>query len=164
MLMRNLFLIAALLAAPAAQGQTVNDLVWLKGCWRTEAPREAESGAVVTEIWYDPPGPAMVGYAFTEGEGDIQGWEQMRIDAADAGRPRFVAMPGGAPAVIFLMREQDQPTPNIAHFENPDHDYPQLIEYRREGQRLTATISRSDGSNAFTYAYRRIACPASVRP
>ncbi|MGE0292078.1 MAG: DUF6265 family protein [Hyphomonadaceae bacterium] len=142
----------------------MDDLAWLRGCWRTEAPAEAESGSRTTEVWIDPPGPAMIGYSFNEGEGEVQGWEQMRIDAVDGGRPRLVAMPGGASPVVFRMREQAQPTPGFAQFESPEHDYPQLIEYRRQGRRLTATISLVDGGNPYVYAYRRVACPASVRP
>lgn len=162
--MRNIIIITAVLCAHAAHAQTVDDLAWLRGCWRTEAPREGESGSQTTEVWIDPPGPAMIGYSFNEGEGEVQGWEQMRIDAADGGRPRFVAMPGGAAPVVFRMRVQDQPAPNLAPFENANHDYPQLIEYRREGRRLTATISLADGANPLVYAYRRVNCPASVRP
>jgi hypothetical protein len=162
----RILLAAALAFAVPAHAQSMDDLTWLKGCWRTEAPREAEGGSVTTEIWIDPPGPAMLGYSYTEGEGEIQGWEQMRIDAADGGRPRFVAMPGGAAPVEFRMVEQialDDPT-QIAVFENSSHDYPQRILYRREGNRLTATISYIDGGDPYTYAYRRIRCPASARP
>ena len=162
--MRTLLFLAALLCAPVAQAQTVNNLAWLKGCWRTEAPHEAESGAQTTEVWVDPPGPAMFGYSFTEGEGEVQGWEQMRIDAGDGGRPRLVAMPNGGAPVVFEMVEPDTPAPNVVVFERADHDYPQMIEYRRVGRALTATIARIDGTHAYTYSYRRIGCPASVRP
>jgi hypothetical protein len=75
-------------------------------------------------------------------------------------------MPGGAAPVEFRMVEQialDDPT-QIAVFENSSHDYPQRILYRREGNRLTATISYIDGGDPYTYAYRRIRCPASARP
>jgi hypothetical protein len=162
--MRTLLILAAFALAPAAHAQTLDDLTWLKGCWRTEAPREAESGSRTTEVWIDPPGPALFGYSYTEGEGEVQGWEQMRIDAADGGRPRFVAMPGGGAPVEFRMREHDEPTVNIAQFENAAHDYPQLVQYQRDGNRLTATISRADGSDPYVYEYRRISCSAALRP
>ena len=164
--MRTLLLLAAFALAPAAHAQTLDDLAWLKGCWRTEAPREAESGAQTTEVWIDPPGPALFGYSFTEGEGAVQGWEHMRIDAADGGRPRFVAMPGGGAPVEFRMAEQinlNDPA-QIAVFENPAHDYPQRVVYQRERNRLIATISRADGGDPYTYNYRRISCDAALRP
>ncbi|MFO1016385.1 MAG: DUF6265 family protein [Hyphomonadaceae bacterium] len=169
--MRALLILIALVCATPAHAQTLDDLTWLKGCWRTEAPREAETGAQTTEVWLDPPGPFMVGYSFTEGEGAVQGWEHMRIDAADGGRPRFVASPGGAPPVAFQMSEPSdiihlgphQPD-GVAVFTNPDHDYPQSIMYVRFGNRLTATISKIDGSDPYTYAYRRFTCPTALRP
>ena len=42
-----------------------------------------------------------------------------------------------------------------ATFENPAHDFPQRIQYRRDGDRLVATISARDGSNAMSWTYRR---------
>jgi hypothetical protein len=169
--MRTLIILAAFALAPPAQAQSLDDLTWLKGCWRTEAPREAESGSQTTEVWVDPPGPALFGYSYTEGEGEVQGWEQMRIDAADGGHPRLVAMPGGGAPVAFRMREHDdvlhlgarQPD-GVASFVNPEHDYPQSILYVRFGNRLSATISRADGSDPYTYEYRRISCSAALRP
>lgn len=52
----------------------------------------------------------------------------------------------------------------VAVFTNPDHDYPQSIMYVRFGNRLTATISKIDGSDPYTYAYRRFTCPTALRP
>jgi len=161
--MRTLLFLAALLLAPAAQAQAVADLTWLKGCWQTEAPREAESGAQITEVWIAPPGPAMFGYSYTEGEGEIQGWEQTRIEMID-GWPTFIAMPNGGPAVRFRMRENDVLTPNRVQFDNPEHDYPQTVEYHRVGNALHATISGANGANPISFHYRRIRCPANLRP
>lgn len=167
--MRSLILVAALLVAPPAAAQDISDLRWLRGCWRTEAPREAETGAIYTEVWIAPPAPAMFGYAYHEGEGAIQGWEDMRIESVN-GWPYFVAMPNGAEPVRFRLREvaihNDEPAAEAAIFENPDHDYPQIVQYVLDIRRdtLTATISRSDGSDSYEYAYRRIRCPANLRP
>lgn len=164
--MRTLIILAAFALAPPVHAQSLSDLTWLKGCWRTKAPREAESGSQTTEVWIDPPGPALFGYSYTEGEGAVQGWEQMRIDAADGGHPRFVAMPGGGDPVEFRMAEQinlDEPT-HIVVFDNAAHDYPQRITYQRDRNRLIATISRADGSDPYTYEYRRISCSAALRP
>ena len=83
--MRSLIFIAALLCATPALADEPISLSWMSGCWRTEAPHEAESGATFTEVWIAPPGPVMFGYAYHEGEGQFQGWEQMRIERADGG-------------------------------------------------------------------------------
>lgn len=158
--MRLLAVLLALLSfSPAAAAQDVSDLRWLRGCWQTEPPREAESDATFTEVWIAPEAPVLLGYDYHEGEGEIQGWSQMRIESN--GRPEFVDMPLGSFPVRY--RLVDEETDNRATFENPDHDYPTRIEYRREGNRLYRRVSRA-GEDAQEFAYRRIHCPARLRP
>jgi hypothetical protein len=154
--MRTLLILAALLFAPAANAQSLEDLHWLKGCWRTQGP-----GPVVTEVWLAPPMPAMIGYAYTVGESETPSWEAMRIEMIDDA-PTFVAMPGGGAAVRFRLHAGFGLTD--ARFDNAQHDYPQTVRYRREGNRLTAVISRLDGSDPMTFAYRRISCASNLRP
>ncbi len=155
--MRPLVLLLALLIAPAADAQTLRDLAWLKGCWRTTG-----DGPVITEVWLAPPMPAMLGYSYAIGESETQGWEQTRIEMID-GWPHFIAMPNGGPPVRFRMRETDTPTPNRVWFDNPEHDYPQTVEYRRERNALHAAVSGANGADRTTFAYRRIRCPAALR-
>jgi len=159
--MRTLLFLAALLLAPAAHAQTLDDLRWLKGCWRTTDP-----GPVITEVWSAPPMPAMIGYAYTQSDGATRGWEAMRIEMID-GAPTFVAMPNGAPPVRFRMASADILVGGVgegATFENAEHDYPQRVSYMRSGNALTATISRMDGSDPVHIGYRRIRCSATLRP
>jgi hypothetical protein len=161
--MRTLLFLAALVLAPAAHAETLQDLHWLKGCWRT-----ADPGPVITEVWSAPPMPAMIGYSYTTHDGETQGWEAMRIEMID-GAPTFIGMPGGNAAVRFSLSE------TLIHvgarsgyvgatFENAAHDYPQRIVYQRDRNALTATISRIDGSDAITFAYRRVSCASELRP
>jgi hypothetical protein len=152
--MRGFVFAFALMFAPAAAAQTLDDLSWLTGCWRT-ATTGAAGGGVVTEVWVRPPMPAMLGYSYTVGEGETQAWEQTRIEMID-GWPHFVAMPNGAAPVRFRLREGDGE--NLARFDNAEHDYPQTVAYRREGARLIATISKADGSDAVSFQYRRVRC------
>ncbi|MEQ1818259.1 MAG: DUF6265 family protein [Terricaulis sp.] len=163
--MRLLIFLAALLSATSAFAEEPDSFTWMRGCWRTEAPREAESGATFTEVWIAPPGPTMFGYAYHEGEGQFQGWEQMRIERADGGA-YFVAMPNGDPPVRFRWDGAGDfnGRGQVAEFVNPEHDYPQRVRYARANDQLTATISRIDGSGPMTFAYRRIRCPAHLRP
>src|SRR5688572_33178811 len=95
--MRGLIFVAALVFAPSAHAEELADLAWLTGCWRTQG-----DGPVTTEVWTRPPIPALVGYAYTIGEGETQGWEQTRIDMVE-GWPSFVAMPNGGPPVRFRL-------------------------------------------------------------
>jgi len=158
--MRLLIILAALLLAPAAAAQDVTDLRWLAGCWRTEPPREAESGATFYEVWTAPDAPIISGFGYHEGEGEIQGWAQMRIESN--GRPEFVDMPLGSFPVRY--RLWDEETNNRATFVNDEHDYPRRIEYRREGNRLYRRISGGRADDAQEFVYRRIRCTANLRP
>ena len=110
--------------------------------------------------------PAMVGYSYTMRDGQLSDWEQTRIEMID-NAPTFVAMPRGAAPVRFPLKSFEILVGGDgqgATFENPEHDYPQLVSYLRSGDTLTATISRSDGSNPIHFSYRRIRCSAALRP
>lgn len=162
--MRRLLSLAALLFAPAAHAQTLDDMQWLKGCWRTSG-----DGPQITEVWSAPPMPAMVGYAYTVENGEVQSWEHMRIEVIE-GIATFVAMPGGGAPVRFQMLPSEQPIFNdeppdgVASFVNAEHDYPQRVFYVRRGRHLNAVISAMDGSNRATFEYRRISCTSALRP
>jgi len=159
--MRMLFFLAALLTAPAAHAQTLEDLHWLKGCWRTTG-----DGPAITEVWSAPPMPAMLGYSYTMRDGQIRDWEQTRIEMIE-GRPTFIAMPRGGAPVRFRLRTLDVLVGGVgdgATFENAEHDYPQLVSYMRSGNSLTATISRIDGSDPVHFSYRRVRCSSELRP
>lgn len=154
--MRALIFLAALAFAPAAQSQTLDSLAWLKGCWRTH-----DGTSEITEVWSTPPMPALVGYSYTMRDGELRGWEQTRVELID-GVPHFIAMPDGGAPVRFRLREGGEA--NFARFDNPAHDHPQTVEYRRDGNRLIATISGANGGDPIRFDYRRIRCPANLRP
>lgn len=154
--MRRLLFLFTLCFSPLAHAQMLGELHWLKGCWRAEGGR-----SLITEVWTAPPMPAMLGYSYTTREGHVRAWEQTRIELID-GVPHFVAMPNGAPPVAFRMRATSEP--NHVWFDNPAHDFPQTVEYRREGDRLHAAVSAADGADRIAFAYRRIRCSAALRP
>ena len=79
-------------------------------------------------------------------------FEYMRIAPDQSGTLHFYGSPGGEPAVAFRLESAAADT--IA-FANPAHDYPTRIAYRREGERLVATISGPGGANPQTWNYRR---------
>ncbi|MGE3929696.1 MAG: DUF6265 family protein [Hyphomonadaceae bacterium] len=158
--MRALPFAAALLFASPAQAQGLDGLSWLNGCWRTE-PRA--NGAVVTEVWASPPMPAMLGYSYTLRNGETRVWEQARIELIE-GWPHFVAMPNGGTPVRFRMVEPGAPAVDIVQFENPEHDFPKLVQYRREGGRLIASIFGNDAESEITFDYGAIDCAAALAP
>jgi hypothetical protein len=161
--MRGLVLGFAMMFASAASAQTLDDLSWLTGCWRTGA---SENG-VVTEVWTAPPMPTMLGYSYTTQGGETRGWEQTRIEMID-GWPHFVAMPNGASPVAFRLHDPNDvivlDADDLAVFENPEHDYPQTVGYARFGNRLSAWIAGPNESNTVRSEYRRIRCPIGPRP
>lgn len=158
--MRLLIFALALLFAPVASAQDIPDLAWLRGCWRTEPPREAESGATFYEVWIAPEAPILLGYEYHEGEGEIQGWSQMRIESN--GRPEFVDMPLGSFPVRYRLWTEE--TDNRAIFVNEENEYPKRIEYRRAGNRLYRRISGDRADDAQEFEFRRIRCTSRLRP
>ena len=136
---------AVLLAAsPAA---TVDDLAWLAG----KGSREL-SERWTEEIWTEARGGVMLGHS-RSGRGDsLRDFEFLRVQAGADGIPAYIAQPGGGAPVAFRLVGRDG---RRATFENASHDYPQRIQYARDGDTLTATISLIDGSKPMRWVYRR---------
>lgn len=139
--------IAALIAAALAAEATVADLDWMSGRW------ESVSGERWTEEqWSEPRGGVMFGFS-RSGEGEaLREWEQIRLGPGEDGIPTYFASPRGRVPVPFRMVQADGTS---ATFENPAHDFPQRIHYRRDGETMVATISALDGSNAMSWTFRR---------
>ena len=70
----------------------------------------------------------------------------------------YVAHPSGQPAAEFLSTTVSGDT---VLFENPAHDFPQRIGYRRQGASLLAWIegARNGKTRRVEFPYRRVACP-----
>ena len=60
----------------------------------------------------------------------------------------YWARPGGAKETPFKMTKA---TENHVVFENPDHDFPKRIEYRLDGDELTAQISGDEPGPSWTW-------------
>jgi hypothetical protein len=73
----------------------------------------------------------------------------------------YIASPQGQATTAFALMKLGK---NHARFQNAKHDYPQVIEYRRDGNTLTATISRSDGSKSRSRRFGLGQCPATPSP
>jgi hypothetical protein len=127
---RALFAAALLFALPAgAQSQGVESLGWMAGSWE-QSGRER-----VMETWTAPSNGMMVGASLTTSPGR-RTFEFMRIvDTPES--MSYLASPGGRPAVEFRLREAGD---RKVVFENPGHDYPQRITYRKDGDLLAARI------------------------
>jgi hypothetical protein len=138
---------AALLLMAQASPPRVDALGWLAGRWLAEA-----NGRWTDESWSAPRGGVMLGHS-RSGRGEtLREFEFLRLAADADGTLAYFAQPGGRPPVAFRLVASEGTS---ATFENPGHDFPQRIRYVRDGESLTATISRIDGSNAMSWRFRR---------
>lgn len=133
-------------------GASVEGLGWMAGCWVVQG-----GGAVQEEVWLAPRGGVMLGVArSTRGDESI-GHEYLRIESREGGLV-FTASPSGqATAEFDVTRAED----GFVRVENPEHDFPQAIEYRSVERGLLARVfaSTSDSAPAFEIPYRSGACP-----
>ncbi|WP_202840908.1 DUF6265 family protein [Luteimonas saliphila] len=157
--MRTILLLACILLAslvpPSAVANTdarIEALGWLLGQWRRTGLPEGRTGH---ERW-EPAGSGLAGVGALQRDGATVFEEQLRIEA-DGREVFYVAdVPGNAAPVRFRLVEQSE---SAVAFENPGHDFPQRIAYRRDGERLRATIS-GDGREA-SFAFERAAPPGA---
>ncbi len=120
------------------------ELRWMSGHWMQAGPGESWT----EEYWTEPRADIMLGTGLSGKGLEVRSFEFMRIQGAT-----FWGSPQGRPAVPFQLVEQQR---NSVAFENPKHDYPTRISYRREGKLLIATTSGPGGSNPQTWRYRRV--------
>ena len=104
---------------------TINDLAWLKGCWSSN-----RNGRETTEHWMKPAGGTMLGISRTVAEGKTVEFEFMQIRQEANDEIFFVAKPSGQLEATFKLIKGSA---NEAIFENPQHDFPQRVIYRLQG-------------------------------
>jgi hypothetical protein len=124
---------------------------WMSGHW---CSRDATSQG--DEYWLPEAGGLMVGLSRTVSAGRKTQFEFLRIELID-GVPTYLAQPQGRTATAFKRSDNGD---NWIRFENPAHDFPQRIEYRREGEALHAEIAGpgKDGEEfSIPFEFRRCA-------
>ena len=89
------------------------------------------------EFWFPPEGGALIGMSRTVKGDRMVAFEFLLIASVD-GVVSYLAQPGGRPPTTFKRTAGGE---NWLRFENPQHDFPQRIEYRREGAALHAQIA-----------------------
>jgi len=119
--------LAALVSTPT----TVRDVAWIAGCW------EFTSGSRhVFEQWTSPEGATMIGVSRTVSNGKTTEYEFLLIREGANGL-EYVAKPSGQAEATFTATRASA---SEIVFENPSHDFPQRIIYRKEGDSLKAAI------------------------
>ncbi len=104
-----------------------------------------------------PAGKMMLGMSHTVVNGKTREYEFIRIVQEENGDIFFIATPSGQKEARFKMTSA---TEREARFENPAHDFPQRIIYRREGDSLIGRIEgTSNGKErAVDFPLKRISC------
>ncbi len=125
-----------------ASSAAATPLDWLSGSWCAET-----NGSKIEEHWLSPSANRLLAVNRTVVDGSTKAFEFLHIDLSPA-KPVYLAQPGGRTATEFV---QAKAGPQWVRFENLLHDFPQFIEYRREGDTLVATIGgpAPEGSQQF---------------
>jgi hypothetical protein len=107
-------------------------LDWFVGHWCSD-----REGAFIEEQWLAPRGDVLLGLSRTVRGAKTANFEFLRIEWAD-GVPSYIAQPQGAPPVAFKWVAGGK---DWARFENPAHDFPKRVEYRKTENGLYAEIA-----------------------
>ena len=133
---------------------TIARLSWLAGCWE-----QRTATRLVEEHWLAPAGGSMVGVSRTISRDATRAWEFLRImPPAGASTLAYIAKPSGQAETSFAATLVSD---TLVVFENPAHDFPQRIEYRRiSADSVVARISAvKDGqSRGMDIPMRRAKC------
>ena len=149
--MNPMWLVCSLAAmmAQTAQPTRVTDLAWIAGHWQG-----TKGKSQIEEHWLPPSGGAMLAVSRTLVENRMTAFEFLRIEERDD-VIYYVAQPQGRPPTDFrLIRISARE----AIFENAQHDFPQRIIYRLEGEdELVARIEgpRNGKTVGVDFRYRR---------
>ena len=118
----------ALSADERAAPPTIADFSWLSGQWCLTTGDE-----FIEEHWLAPRGGLMLGISRTIRAGKTTSFEFVRIESGTT--TNYIAQPQGRPPTTFRHTASGV---DWVRFENPVHDFPQRIEYRRTPNGLHA--------------------------
>ncbi len=138
----------------AADRPSLEDLLWLAGSWVGSA-----GGTTMEEVWTEPAGGVMLGLHRDVTAGRPVFFEYLRIEQRESSVV-YIASPRGTGATEFTLVSTGAAE---VVFENPEHDYPQRIIYRREGELLIVRIEGEVSGETQGQEWQwRISTPARV--
>ena len=157
--------LSLLLGLGAAPLRPTDRLAWMTGCW---AFRDAR-GRLVEEQWSSPRAGVMFGYSRTTrasngGAADtLLLYETTRIYEASDGALVFAASPSGQQPDEFRWKSDLASLEKGVTFENPAHDFPQRVIYRRVGGSGDSLVARVEGTRNGTvrgmdFPYAKVSC------
>ena len=129
-----LIAIAAVSVTHQAGAQaTIDKAAWLAGCWESKNDRRT-----IIEMWMAPAGGMMLGASRTVANGTVREFEHLRITAA-GDTLVYTAIPSGQKETSF----RGIPADGVLTFENPQHDFPTRLIYRKTG--ADSAVARVEG-------------------
>jgi len=148
-----LIAITAVTGSSASQKSGIERLDWIAGCWASDNGKER-----IEENWMKPAGQSMIGMSRTVVGDKTVSAEHIQIREANGQLAYIVSIAMGAKPVVFKLVKSSE---TEATFENPTHDFPQRIIYRRESP--DALFARIEGqekgvNKAMDFHYKRSRC------
>lgn len=143
---------AAQSAPAAAPAVDISSLEWLAGCWTGTM-----NGRTVEEHWMKPSGGTMFGMSRTVAGGKTVAFEFLELRQQGPG-VAYIARPSGQPQASFQWVSGERTS---ARFENPTHDFPQVITYtlKPDGSLLARIEGTSKGKpRAVDFPMRKGGC------
>jgi hypothetical protein len=134
-------------------GASVDAAAWLAGCWMAR-----NGGRRTEEVWMAPAGGVMVGMGRVVRPGRPASWEHLLLGERD-GVLTYTALPSGQSLTHFPLVAAE---PGRLRFENPGHDFPRALEYRRPAaDSLLVHVfgAPEDPEPAFSVRFARDTCP-----
>jgi hypothetical protein len=131
----------------AGTAPKIDGLSWISGDWRTPAGGRA----LIEEHWTLPAGGTMIGMGRTIAGNKTVEFEFLRIEQRGDDVYYVANLNANCPQTDFkLTRLSDQE----AVFENPEHDYPKRVIYRKNAAgSLVASIDAGEGTKSQNFSY-----------
>ena len=158
-----LFLLVPSFAATPLVAQSpsspIGHAAWLAGCWEMRV-----GDRLTMEMWMPPDGGTMMGASRTTRAGVVREYEQLRLHT-DGDTLIYSALPSGQRLADFKSTSISE---SSLVFENPTHDFPKKITYRRIG--ADSIVARVEGpgpdntSRGFDFPMKRASCTQASAP
>ena len=134
----------------ATQTPGIADVAWIAGDWQTPSGGRRQ----IEEHWTKPAGGSMMGMSRTVAGDKTVEFEYLRIEQRSDG-VYYVAHPKGrCPGTDFKLTRASA---TEAVFENPQHDFPKRIIYRKTADdSLTASIDAGEGTQSMSFAFKKM--------
>ncbi len=138
-----------LLTTISVENPTLADLSWMSGDWQT-APGGRRQ---IEEHWTAAAGGSMMGVSRTVAGDKTLEFEYLRIEQREDGI-YYVAHPKArCPGTDFKLTRASA---TEVVFENPQHDFPKRIIYRKTDDGLTASIDAGEGSKGMSFVFKKM--------